>query len=390
MTFKNAISSSIAQNQLSSYRILSYNVDTNIGKMESGPARFSHPEWRSSARMPELQKFIGSYIDDYKLDFIQIQEGRKMVNKYGEFFDSVTPIADFLASKNFSVIAQGYNPDPKSFTYITAYNPERFEEVGNESLYLTKTPFSPTALIYSENPDHPENLAKIHENTFGERWERSVLHTTLTEKGTNDTVHLFNVHFSIPVPHRLGASEVIRDLANKYSKVGQNPKLVFTGDFNTFPQFKGPEQIAIMTEGGLKDAVADLKTLDGQPLDFTFIAYPYDFIGKGFTFGKPPFDANSLSPSEYREVAKNYFDNDCQALGGMLDHVFYSGFESSEAYMLPANIFPDAPQHMNEDSVKKYILDHYDQGPAYASDHQPILGILHLETKVGEDHNSEL
>lgn len=151
MPLENKVSTEINNNLQSSYRILSYNIDTNIGKMESGPARFSHPEWRSSARMPELQKFIASYIEDYKIDFIQIQEGRKMVNKYGELFDSVTPMADFLAGEGFQVITRGYNPDPKSFTYITAFNPARFELVDYDSLYLTKTPQNPTPQICRES-----------------------------------------------------------------------------------------------------------------------------------------------------------------------------------------------------------------------------------------------
>lgn len=137
--------------------------------------------------------------------------------------------------------------------------------------------------------------------------------------------------------------------------------------------------MAIMTEGGLMDAVTNLKTLDGQHLDFTFIAYPYDFIGKGFTFGKPPFDANTLSPNEYRAIDKDYFKNDCQALGGVLDHILHSGFGSAQAYMLPANTFSDYPQHLDEGSIKDYILAHYDEGPAFASDHQPILGVLYIE-----------
>ena len=105
------------------FKLLSFNIDTNILRTEEGYARDSYPEWRVGRRMPKLQSAIVRIVDKYKPDVIHIQEARDFVTKFGDHVNSVDPLVDTLRALDYHVSTIRYNPSDRAFSYITAIRP---------------------------------------------------------------------------------------------------------------------------------------------------------------------------------------------------------------------------------------------------------------------------
>ena len=52
------------------------------------------------------------------------------------------------------------------------------------------------------------------------------------------------------------------------------------GDFNTFPDDKGHDQMRILKSKGLYEGAYPLFNLEGKRIEETFLAYPYDMFKK--------------------------------------------------------------------------------------------------------------
>jgi len=53
-------------------------------------------------------------------------------------------------------------------------------------------------------------------------------------------------------------------------------------------------------------------------------------------------------------------------------------YSTGKSYLVPAYLYDDYVEHINiggysEENIKAYISRHIDEGPAFASDHQPIV-----------------
>ncbi len=143
--------------------------------------------------------------------------------------------------------------------------------------------------------------------------------------------------------------------------------------------------------GTLKEVTEDLKLQTGAKVDSTFIAFPYDFAADEKRInaqslqdtGKTLAAALSLlSPRTRKQNIIKTFATECKALCGHLDRIYQHGFESSTAVLLPTALFKDFNiTTFDEKAVKDFIVRHHDEGPAFASDHQPILATLKLPQK---------
>ena len=388
-------------------KLLTFNIDTNIGRTEEGYARDSFPEWRVNNRMPLILQWLGKIIEEKQPDVIHLQEARKFVTKFGDEVDSLTPLVNFLSVRDYHVKTAQYNPSDKSFSYITAIKLSKYDVVNTLSLYLTKTPEKAT--------DHSLPLDQIKDNNFGEEWERSVFITKFTPKVPNkvnvindipqvltdfinnkvvpkvpkdyindiysyvfsDSVQNYysiNVHLSLGKNHRLEACKLITKWVAEIKRNDPTAKIIISGDFNSFPDCGGSEQIAIMKES-LYHASEKLQLIDTkEKINWSFIAFPYDFANNEQRLNKRLY-LESLDPETRKREILNIFEKECSAICGQLDQVFLYNFVGSENYLIPTT-FNNELKEFTEDSVKKYILNNSD-GPAFASDHQPVLSILY-------------
>ncbi len=365
-----------------SYIHATFNIDTNIGRTEEGYASDSHAAWRVKNRMSALQDVL-TQLRDAKVDSITLQETRKFVRRDGENVDSITPIMDHLRSLGYDVLKQKYNPaDPSDlvFCYITAWNPGYLEMVDQRTHYLTRTPDKAT--------DHPDTTGldaaaikvidqRIKENNFGEYWERCLSITTLRDYRTDKRVHLINTHLGIGAEHRIEASRIISEVSKSILDKDLTAKIICSGDFNSFPDAKGPEQMQAMEKAGvLKQATSSLKLPNGKVTHSSFIAFPFDFGSKEQKLNlKNVIEA--LSTPLRTQLINTLFGEVCNALGGHLDRVFYAGFGGATSYLVPTLQFADGESidFTSESEVKAYIMRHIGS-PAFASDHQPVLTLF--------------
>lgn len=355
-------------------KVLTFNIDTNIGRTEEGNARDSHPEWRVGSRMPAIKSSLKDVITKYSPDVIQIQEGRKFITKFGDEVDSITPLMDFFAAEGYQVSTEQYNPTDRSFSFITAIK-NNFMIDGYEKFYFTKTPNVPT--------DHSLSMADIKDHNYGEEWERCVYITDFRD-ALGRHYRLKNVHLGIGELHRKKACEMLRQDSEQAIALDPAVLEVTTGDFNTFPDWGGPAQLEIMAQNAvLEEVTKDLRLLNGKRIDSTFIAFPYDFAADEKRLnaaslkdaGKPLAGVLYDMPADARrEKIDELFVTECKALGGHLDRVYQHGFAKARATLLPTPQFDDFDkERVDESSVKDFVVRHLQDGPAFASDHQPIL-----------------
>lgn len=349
--------------------VLSFNIDTNIGRTEEGYVRDSMPEWRVNERMPAIIAAIQDVINQKAPDVIQLQEGRKFDTKYGDHVDSITPLTQFLRAQGYYVEDAQYNPSDKAFSYIGAIKKDKFAVDHSYPKYFTKTPDAPT-----DHTDHAVRKGEIKDHNFGEEWERSVRITAFHDK-SGQKYYTFNVHLGMGKNHRVKASEQLKDLAKKILKQEPDAKIIMTGDFNTFPDWGGPEQLEVMkTDSPLIEATEDLRLPNGKKVDTSFIAFPYDYGADSQRLDGEISKLYDMEPKSRRARALELFETEAKALGGLLDRVYQHGFAKAKTTLIPTPQFEgfDGDQ-FSEDYIKQYILDHADEGPAFASDHQPVL-----------------
>lgn len=349
--------------------VLSWNIDTNIGRTEEGYAREAFPELRVNARIPKIIESLTGLIDQHAPDVIQLQEGRSFTTKYGDCVDSITPLVRFLETKGYAVSATKYNPSDRAFSYIEAIKKANFTPLGIASKYFTKTPDSPT-----DHTKHAERLEEIKNHNFGEEWERSALISKFSGKDGQE-YYLFNVHLGVSLGHRLQACELLKQWVKEIVSQQKNAKVVITGDFNTFADWGGPKQLEIMsTNSPLNETTQSLLMTNGTHATSSFIAFPPDFASDERRLSEEVKNLPNLGATERRAKIASLYAKECKSLGGLLDRVYQSGFKTACSVLIPTPQFKDFDiDSFCEQYVKEFIMRHIDEGPAFASDHQPVL-----------------
>ena len=364
------------------FKVVNFNIDTNLARLEDGYALSAFPEWTIAARMPYIKEYLSTTVNAHQPDVVLIQEGRKTANKFGNVVDSVTPIVDHLSSLNYQVFAQQYNPSDKAFVYITAIKPG-YTITSTKSSYFTAYPELPS------DEEFTDTAARKAKN-FGEEFEKSTFITTFHDSIGNE-YQVYNVHKGLVDTHRLKASEMLLNWAKEYlsaETTGEIKKhIVMAGDFNSFGDRKGPEQLAILkSDNILQDSTESLKVYGtNQPIDTTYFAFPYDFAANSNrVYAKYNFfeEIAKLSPVDQKAMIIKIFKEECQATvgfnntGSHLDHVFHYGFVKAQSYLMPTPMNGPGPEFIDEDSVKESILNKSQVGSAYISDHQPVLTVF--------------
>ena len=253
--------------------VCSYNIDTNMVRTEEGFARDAHPEWRIKERMPHIIKTLKTVIKRDNPDLIHIQEGRRCTTKFGDEIDSVTPLMNFLKIEGYQAWEQPYNLTGGAvFSFITAIK-GNYTKLGNEFIYITETP-SP-----ADHSDHAARLSEIKKHNFGDEYERCVYITKF--KDEKDALYYScNVHLALGLEHRKKASEIINEWAEKVKKENPKAHIIITGDFNTFSDWGGQEQLAIIKDAGILTSATDTLKIYGteQAINSSFFPFPHDFV----------------------------------------------------------------------------------------------------------------
>ena len=84
-----------------------------------------------------------------------------------------------------------------------------------------------------------------------------------------------------------------------------------------------------------------------------------------------------MSPDARRARIIELYQTQCKSLGGLLDRVFQYGYKKGTTTLLPTPQFENFDlSQWKEEYIKAYIIKHINKGPAFASDHQPVLTIL--------------
>lgn len=317
------------------------------------------------------------------------QEGRIFTTKFGDRIDSITKLDEHLKSCKYATIISPYTQSSeKSFQYLSAYNPERFELVNTQIRYFTKTPDQPT--FHSDESgmtteEINEALANVKATNFGEIWERSAFMTHLIDKRNNEDVWVINVHLTIPMAPRMESTKMLNLFTQDILSQNPNAKIIIGGDFNNLSHMGAQEQMNIITEGGLlKDATVNIPLYgSSKPYNATFFNFPYDLgivLENELRESGRLAEHEKMDPQSRREVVRELYAKECQICAedtGILDHVLYNGFSKATATINPIPLFPeDAPVNYSKEEVRNYVLKHYNDGPAFASDHQPVVAIL--------------
>lgn len=369
----------VLSNEDKKFVVCSFNIDTNMVRTEEGFARDAHPQWRITERMPYIKKTLQNIIKRDNPDLIHLQEARRCTTKFGDTIDSITPLVDFLQTARYQVWVQPYNETGGSvFQFITALK-DNYTKTGNQFIYITENR-QPT-----DHSDHSNRLAEIKKHNFGEEWERCLYVTQFKDKH-NTLYYSCNVHLGLGLEHRKKASEILNEWAHRVKLENPAAKIIITGDFNTFSDWGGPQQLDIIKTTGLLTHATDTLKIYGTDdiIESSFFPFPHDF-GAQEKFLKEELEAlKKLAPQEKKLRMYAIFKTHCKALGDKLDHVFFTGFKSSQAYLSPLPLFSDSPLNYVEDVVKEYVLKHHidpkgdktQEGPAFASDHQPVITFL--------------
>lgn len=333
-----------------------WNINTDP-RSERRSARESHSAWRSKAREENIQNNLPNS------DIIHIQEAANYINQFGEQIDSSVSLTKFLENKGYKVLSYALKPlDPYSVKYLTAYKSNRFELIETKIFLCTKTPKSlkgPTS--EKEKLDH----------NYDDISERSIFSTHLLDKETGEDLWSINVHIGFSLTHRKQVSKMLLDFIKT---LGQDAKITLAGDFNSFENWGGTEQISILNDSGImREVTTDLILPDEEstPINITFFAFPFDCI----TDQK---DIKLIfSQSTNKQEIDQLFAQHCQATGGKLDHIFISNNldKIGDAILNVTPLFSPGPDNYTESGIKNYILEHI-EGPCFASDHQPVTVLL--------------
>ncbi len=279
-------------------QLISWNIDSAVTPLYMGVNAGAFPEYTADARMPYILGVLQMFIDKQHPGVIFLQEARVYTLEDGTVLNSVIPVVKFLQSQGYTVLTQNYSDGyPNSFVYITAFRPDIYKLVDQRAYYLTATPNCPT--------DRNQTREEILTHNDGELLERCVFDVTLYNQKIDKKVHAINTHLGLSMPYRVTACKRLHGMIDDVIKDDPEIIVMCAGDFNTFSDCGGDEQIAVMEQ-----PLSNGKQLIHKSLaPATFIAFPYDQIGEEFkAFVNPPFlNETERTPAARRNAIMNSF-----------------------------------------------------------------------------------
>lgn len=240
-------------------KVLSANIDTNLGLYHQKISMLTHPGFDCASRMP----LILQALRDADPDILLLQEARAcsvvQVDGSKVDVDSITPVVEFLKARGYEVVVTPYNPTEQAFSYITAAKSSLFEIKETITKYVT------TDGEFLEDRTNPE---QVKEHAFGEMWERCVAATELATRSNpySPRIYVINVHLGLGRACRMAAAT--QTLPSLVASIPPYNPVIMAGDFNTIGDLGGQEQLAATEASSATSRVVRI------PLDKT----SYSFI----------------------------------------------------------------------------------------------------------------
>lgn len=288
------------------FTFCSYNVDMAVRE-----EKYDETKW--SLRKHKIEEFINT--SGY--DVICLQEMRQLDGNE----DPVEWLAQF---KDYNHVCMRRNPGKLAFGLAVLFKKDKFYLLESLQRWYSSTP---------EIPSDDWTYETEGKNGFGSSFigvKLCAITGSKIELGSEFWV--FNTHLT-PFNEEVKTRSV-NLLKVMVPTISSGRPFILSGDFNFFPDKKGPEQLALLSTIG--ERVTGYKTESGRVLNGTFIGYEHDEF-------KTPDSKNPTS---------------------ILDHIVLSGF----GYEQPRT------------STKTYELvepEELTNRNASPSDHLPLIVTLH-------------
>lgn len=338
--------------------IVTCNPDTNLA-YELGKIKEHLPEFSIMNRMPSILSHVRALARE--ADVFTYQELRMFTDKGGKVVDAVTPIVQTLHEMGFGCATAQYNPDPHSFWFLVAFRRSRFAVTGTRSHYLNSVVGNPTHRI-------GRTADEIKQENFGEMFERSVFTVDLYERETEQTHRVGVFHPGFSLAHRMETAKLLRKIA-----LSSLVPCVFIGDYNSFKDAGGDEQIAAtVADGLLVHCTKTIRNISGEEIDTTFVNWPYDF---GANASKVPKmeELTACPRDEFVAKLSQLYADFNPGVGSKLDHCFCSPtYKPVDAW---TTAYSDVAPQFKAEEIKKVVGEAFSrfQCPVLPSDHLPII-----------------
>jgi hypothetical protein len=404
--------------QANTYTGLTWNVNSDM-RAKAGFAALSHRKWDEEHRAPLIQDTLDRIMTQYPRDvcFMHFQELRKCMTDEGKELNSLDPLVAHLEALGFACVSAPMNETPKAFWYVSAFHKRRFTILSYRTIFLHG---SPHQALHSAKQDAfkaftdkgepvPQNVKDewFERLGFGE-FEASVLSCLVEDRASRLQFETWNFHAPVPAKQRIYATRRIAALLQQRAAEAEPTPVLLTGDFNSFPDWGGPEQHEIMNAvpcctrltKRLEVLKPDMQTVERVLPEGcgSYVSYPYDW---GAAAANDPVVDKTMAalqdtkdPEQRRQLIQTCFDHMHATptskmpffpMGGPIDQVYVIGrvfrAESQSATVIPSWLLPQETVGGDEPAEPvaftpaslAYWTRNTPNGPILASDHQPIL-----------------
>jgi endonuclease/exonuclease/phosphatase family metal-dependent hydrolase len=204
-------------------------------------------------------------------DIIAAQEFRRFAGAKLDPADFLHDLCKRMPGGRYRCAEAARNPSELAFGQAVVYNPRRF--------YLRET----VVRWLTENETHIGDSFSPTKQGFGSMvlgcefyLVRDGRVMTTDDGRETPTLWVFNVHFPLDESAKLQSAKKLLDIVRGVTQ-RNHPAVAILGDFNTFYDRSGVQQMTVLTDAGLVDRSALPKhTLDNKERAGTFVGYESD------------------------------------------------------------------------------------------------------------------
>jgi hypothetical protein len=329
-------------------KVFYWNNDCNKvlnGGSSRGSIEAVFPELSAEQRLPHFKAFMQRQLTTYMPDVVCLSESCKYTNAHGQLVDCIGQQKLFFEVLGFVVYTLPYfQNEPQGFNHLVAVR-KGVELIALEPIWMTK----------SSQPG---------------KNERCIASATLCKDGDDYVVNF--CHMAMASGDRINSAQVISALPPK------DGVEVFVGDFNTFHDDRGSEQIGEITASGLADV--PLLWPDGSLVASTIAPFVYDPVI--FNTGVPKDFLNrveKLSPGESRKERITFYALNSEVKGSVLDHIFLRNGNVSNAQAIVSSVAPNTLTSLTDDAeIRTAVLTAAEHHTVpFASDHVLLSFTVH-------------
>lgn len=305
--------------------VIYWNFDCNKilngGTQQRGSLEPVFPELSNEKRLFFFKTFMLKQLANEQPDVVGLSESYNYINMHDQPVDVIGKLTLFFQAQGYAVFTLPYfQNEPAGFNHLVAVK-SGVELVGGalQPIWMTK-------------------------NATPGKGERCVASAQLRKNGQNYVVNF--CHMAMARDDRIKSAEVIGKQLHRVE-----PE-VFVGDFNTFSDDGGSEQISKITDAasGLSDV--PLVWPDGRLVDSTIAFFVYDPVVFGTGVPKDFTErVAKLPPAESRAERIEFYKQKSEVKGGVLDHIFLRNGKVRNAKAVVSSVAPNALTSLTDDEA---------------------------------------